>query len=100
MACGDRDGERLQPGVDGGTRGIGSGVHRDGARAITCALLYVGAPIEAAAERQADDADTLAALLDDRLTSIEATIDTATAAPAPLWRRVTALLRRREAEGR
>jgi hypothetical protein len=66
-----------------------------GARAITAALLYVGAAIEAAASRQADDTDTLAAMLDDRLTSIEATIDTVTMPPAPPRWRVTARLRRR-----
>jgi hypothetical protein len=66
------------------------------ARAITAALLYVGAAIEAADRRQADDTDTVAAMLDDRLTSIEATIDGATTAPAPLWRRTTARLRKRK----
>jgi hypothetical protein len=64
-----------------------------GARAITAALLYVGAAIEAAAERQADDIDTVAALLDDRLTSIEAVIDPAFLAAPPLWRRVLGCLR-------
>jgi hypothetical protein len=70
-----------------------------GARAITAALLYVGNAIEAAARRQADDTDVLAAMLDDRLTSIEATIEDATARPAPLWRRITARAPRLE-EGR
>jgi hypothetical protein len=71
-----------------------------GARAITAALLYVGATIEAAAHRQADDTDILAAMLDDRLTSIEATIDGATTAPTPLWARMTARLRTRGEPGR
>jgi hypothetical protein len=67
-----------------------------GARAITAALLYVGAAIEASTRRQADDTDALAAMLDDRLTSIEATIDAARATPVPLWRRMTARRRRSE----
>jgi hypothetical protein len=67
-----------------------------GARAITAALLYVGNAIEAAAVRQADDTDILAAMLDDRLTSIEATIDDATTRPARFWRRITARARRPE----
>ena len=71
-----------------------------GARAITAALLYVGAAIEAAGRRQADDIDILAAMLDDRLTSIEAAIDGATTAPAPLWARMTARLRKRREPGR
>jgi hypothetical protein len=72
----------------------------EGARAITTALLYVGAAIEAAARRQADDTDIFAAMLDDRLTSIEAAIDAAAAGPAPLWRRMAARLRRRGEQGR
>jgi hypothetical protein len=64
-----------------------------GARAITTGLLYVGAAIEAAARRRADDTDALAAMLDDRLTSIAEAIDAAWVLPLPLWRRVIARLR-------
>src|SRR5262249_53453368 len=70
----------------------GSGLSLD-AWAITHALLYVGAVVEGATERLAEDIDTVAAMLDDRLTSIEATIDGATA-PVAMWRRVLAHLRR------
>jgi hypothetical protein len=70
------------------------------ARAITSALLYVGAAIEDTAERMADDVDTVAAMLDDRLTSIEGAIDAVTAAPVPLYRRVRFRLRNRRARSR
>jgi hypothetical protein len=70
----------------------GSGTSPD-ARAITHALLYVGAVIEGATERLAEDIDAVVAMLDDRLTSIEATIDVP-GAPVPLWRRMLARLRR------
>jgi hypothetical protein len=78
------DGGRVvEVGVGGGVAGQQDRHGVAGARAVTAALLYVGAAIEAAARRQADDTDTLAAMLDDRLTSIEATIDAATTTPAP-----------------
>jgi hypothetical protein len=64
----------------------GSGLSLD-AWAITHALLYVGAVIEGATERLAEDIDTVVAMLDDRLTSIEATIDPAIVLRPPLWRR-------------
>jgi hypothetical protein len=58
------------------------------ARAITHALLYLGAVIEGAAERLSDDVDTAAAMVDDRLTSIEAVIDPAVVVTPLWWRHV------------
>lgn len=63
------------------------------ARAITAALLYVGAAIEAASARHADDADALAAMLDERLSSVIEVIDPAFVARPPLWRRALGRLR-------
>ncbi len=71
-----------------------------GTTAITHALLAVVAVLEVAAERQAEDADTVAAMLDDRLTSIEGAIDAVTATPVPLYRRVRFRLRNRRARSR
>lgn len=62
-------------------------------RAITAALLYIGAAIEAAAERAAVDGDDLAAMLDGQLDRITAAIDPAFVLPLPLWRRVLDRLR-------
>lgn len=71
----------------------GSCVSRD-TRAITYALLYVGAAIEAASRRHTDDVDAIGALLDDRLTSIEAVVDPAIIVPrVPLRARLAALVR-------
>jgi hypothetical protein len=65
------------------------------ARAITHALLYLGAVIEGAAERLSGDVDATATMLDDRLTSIEAVIDPAFVLPPRLWRRILSRLRLR-----
>jgi hypothetical protein len=64
-----------------------------GTAAITHALLAVAAVIEDAAQRQAEDADTVAAMLDDRLTSIEGAIDAVTVGSAPPYRRARSSLR-------
>jgi hypothetical protein len=67
----------------------------DDTRAITHALLYVGAAIEAATQHRTDDADTLGAMLEDRLTSIADSINPAFIVPPRVpWRaRLAALLR-------
>ncbi len=56
-----------------------------GTAAIVGGLLAVSTAIEDAAERLTDDLDTVAAMLDDRITSVEGAMDAVTAAllPAP-----------------
>ena len=76
----------------------GAGTSID-ARAITTALLYVGAAIEAAAERGRDDLDALGALLDDRLGDLSEVIDPSSMLPVrperpPLWARLVGVFRR------
>jgi hypothetical protein len=50
----------------------------DDARVITNALLHVGAAVAEAAERHAEDADTMTAMLTERLTALETALDTVT----------------------
>jgi hypothetical protein len=66
------------------------------ARAITYALLHIGAVIADAAERHTADADTGFAMLDDWLDAISNAVDPSfiLPSPRPLWARLAGLFRR------
>jgi hypothetical protein len=61
-----------------------------GTAAIVSGLLSVATAIEDTAERMAEDLDTVAAMLDDRITSVEGAMDAVAAAllpaPGPVYR--------------
>jgi hypothetical protein len=81
--------------ADAAERHLESHYVTDDTRAITYALLSVGATIEAATDRLTVDLDALAAALDGRLQDITAGVDPSFAVPPRVpWRyRLVALLR-------